>query len=112
MYQQNVLQTYLAANSLGGIDNNRFFAPANDPFATATVLSEIISRYERKGPVTNLYLSPLSTKAQALGFALYHMAECGSKNASIIFPFSAKYAGHTSDNLARAWKYHLEFPIL
>lgn len=112
MYQQNVLRTHLAADSLGEIRSNRFFAPANDPFATATVLSEIISRYERGGPVTNLYLSPLSTKAQALGFALYHMGECSDKNASIIFPFSAKYSGNTSDKLARVWKYHLEFPIL
>lgn len=111
MYQQNALRTRVAADALGDSGAGRHFAPANDPFVTATVLSEIVWRQERVAPVTNLYLSPLATKAQALGFVLYFLGECEGKHASIIFPFSARYAGDTSEGLSRIWKYRLEFPL-
>jgi hypothetical protein len=86
----------------------RVFAPASDPFATATVLSELIAREERKKPITNLFLSPLSTKPQALGFALFYQRECSSRAASIIYPFSDSYAIDTSSRIGRIWKYEID----
>ena len=51
------------------------FRPANDPFATANVLQERVKAEESRGGVTNLYLAPLGTKPQTLGFALYFATE-------------------------------------
>ena len=42
MYQQNAWQTWQAADSLGGALDEKHFAPASDPFATAAVLSDIV----------------------------------------------------------------------
>src|SRR6266436_4721830 len=53
MYQQNAWRTRLAADSIGESAGRKHFAPANDPFVTATVLSEIIARQNRIEPVTN-----------------------------------------------------------
>jgi len=114
MYQQNVLQTRLAADALGGgwlQEGTAFFAPAHDPFATAGVLREIVQRREKRAKITNLYLSPLATKAQALGFSLYFIGECLNRNASIIFPFCAKYSSETSEGISKVWCYSVQFPI-
>ena len=108
MYQQNLLRTSRASDALGYFDrHSRYFAPASDPFVTASVLQEIITN---SGKPSNLYLSPLSTKAQALGFVLYYITECRDSNASVIYPFSARYARNTTTGLARTWKYVVEFP--
>ena len=104
-----------AADAIGTnktFDIDRFFAPANDPFITAATLSEIVRLRERHGPITNLYLSPLATKPQALGFALYYLAECVGKNASILFPISTRYERETSTGLSRVWKYTVQYPLL
>ena len=108
MYQQNLLRTSMARDALGGLDDggSRYFAPANNPFVTASVLSEIV---ERSGSISNLYLSPLSTKAQALGFVLYYLTEWKGANASVLYPFSAHYASQTTKGLARTWRYGVEF---
>jgi hypothetical protein len=111
MYQQNAWRTRLAADAIGESTGGKYFAPANDPFVTATVLSEIIFRQRRIEPVTNLYLSPLATKAQALGFVLYYMGECEGQNSSIIFPFSSQYSPETAEGISRIWRYRLEFPM-
>jgi hypothetical protein len=109
MYQQNAWRIRLAADSIGEAAEVKYFAPANDPFATAGVLSKIISEERLIGPITNLYLSPLATKAQALGFVLFYLGECQSQNASIIFPFSARYPAEGATGISRIWKYCLEF---
>jgi hypothetical protein len=78
MYQENVLNAFKAEEAIGVnkvTDVDAFFAPANDPFVTASLLSEIVSRRARIRKISNLYLSPLATKAQALGFALYFIGE-------------------------------------
>lgn len=109
MYQQNAWRTRLAADSIGEAAAIKHFAPANDPFATATVLSDIINSEGPISRITNLYLSPLATKAQALGFVLFYLGECDGQNASIIFPFSTKYSSESAKGVSRIWKYHLEF---
>ncbi len=114
MYQENVLNAYKASNAIGTNEfgsTESYFAPANDPFATASTLSEIVARKKRAGPITNLYLSPLATKPQALGFGLYYIGECIGECAGIVFPVSSSYERETSTGVSRVWMYTIEFPL-
>jgi hypothetical protein len=106
MYQENVLQADGAQESLGPA--NTFFSPANDPFVTASVLSKIAAEYEKRVPITNLYLSPLASKAQVLGFWLFYHFEGNERPTSILFPFKPEYSRETSKGIARIWKYTIE----
>ncbi len=112
MYQQNLLRISRAEDVLRPVaTRRRFFAPANDPFVTASVLNDIVSGGAGVSEITNLYLSPLATKAQALGFVvffLYHIAHV--PNCSIVFPFSSNHEKHTDYGISRAWKYVVELP--
>ncbi|MFO7482584.1 hypothetical protein [Oceanibaculum nanhaiense] len=112
MYQESVLRSRKAADELGDpsfSEYHRSFAPANDPFGTASVLSEIVARRLLSAPDTSVMLCPLGTKAQALGFAIYHMFECDPIGARVLFPFSKGYSAKTGADLARAWLYRVEF---
>ena len=114
MYQQSVLRSREVADLLGDPSfspAHRATAPANDPFVTASVLSEVVASREAKRPPTNLYLCPLGTKVQALGFSLFFLAECRGKNRSILFPFSTRYSPETTQGLSRIWLYEVEFPL-
>ena len=112
MYQQNVLRASRSWNALGNPPRRwRFFAPANDPFVTAEVLHEIVIR-NGGSRISNLYLSPLATKAQALGFVLFYVVERRESNSSIIFPFSMGYEKETGTGLSRTWRYTLDFGAL
>lgn len=111
MYQESVLRSRRAADELGDpnfAETHRSFAPANDPFGTASVLSEVIQQRLTRGRDTSLMLCPLGTKAQALGFALYHIFEGDPLGARIVFPFSEGYSPKTGTGLARAWLYRVE----
>lgn len=89
---------------------NRQFAPANDPFATAGVLAELIRKVDNSKQRPNIYLSPLSTKAQALGFALYWVLEGTQRGAvSMLLPECEVYSRETSIGLRRLWAYEIEF---
>jgi hypothetical protein len=114
MYQENVLNAYKAEDAIGvnkSTDPNIYFAPANDPFVTASVLSEIVCRRRRIKPISNLYLSPLATKAQALGFALYFIGEGIDSSTNMLFPISSSYARETTYGLSRVWLYTIEYPL-
>jgi hypothetical protein len=94
MYQENVLRAYRAEEAVGRrtIDeSSSYFAPANDPFVTASTLREIVNQLNARKPVTNLYLSPLATKPQVLGFAVYYLTERRNTATSLIFPFCEAY---------------------
>jgi hypothetical protein len=108
MYQQSALRAFDAADALGEAAVERCFAPANDPFVTATVLSATIKALRARRRITNLYLSPLATKAQALGFALYHLTECRGEPVSIIFPFSPRYSIDSASGISRIWRFVVE----
>jgi hypothetical protein len=111
MYQESVLRSRRAAEEIGDpnfSEQNRSFAPANDPFGTASVLDEIVRKRITTEPGGNIVLAPLGTKAQVLGFVLYFIYECSALPVSVIFPFSTGYASETSTGLARAWRYQLE----
>lgn len=107
MYQQNVLRAHAASDSLGDV-KRKVFAPANDPFATATIISQLVAEEEAVEGITNLFLAPLSTKPQALGFSLFFLRECASRPATIVYPFSRNYSADSSSRIGRIWKYSLE----
>jgi len=111
MYQESVLRSRRAADELGDpnfSETHRSFAPANDPFGTASVIGEIIEQRLARYRATSIMLCPLGTKAQALGFALYHIYEGAPLGARIVFPFSEGYSPKTGTDLARAWLYRVE----
>lgn len=113
MFQENILRAYKAEESLGGKqfieEHSSFYAPANDPFMTSKLLQQCINKENKFKNITNLYLSPLSTKAQTLGFALYYVCERINTATSIIFPFCTQYTRETSKGILKIWKYTIEF---
>jgi hypothetical protein len=114
MYQENVLKVHQAREALGAGRVNDYqcsiFAPAADPFSTASALCKKVKEIESAKPISNLYLCPLSTKAQVLGFTLFYLAECQDRSASIIFPFESAYNKATSISNERIWEYIIELP--
>lgn len=112
MYQQSALRASESGDvALGGRwVSNRRFAPANDPFATAQVVSDIVGRVDAKYGMPNIYLAPLSTKAQTLGFALYWQLEGRARGGvSLLMPECITYSRETSLGLKRLWSYEVEF---
>ena len=89
----------------------RRFAPANDPFSTAAVLRSIVDEVDRQGSTqANIYLSPLATKVQTLGFALYWQLEGRLRGGiSILLPECTTYSRETTIGLKRLWSYTVEF---
>lgn len=113
MYQENVWRVSRTEEELGGDRSllDELLAPASDPFETATIISEYISRIrDQKGHV-NVYLSPLGTKPQVLGFALYFAMECLDAHTatSMLLPISTHYERITGDRVSRTWRYQVEF---
>ncbi|KQM79192.1 hypothetical protein ASE74_01080 [Pedobacter sp. Leaf216] len=116
MYQENILKAYKAAEETVSKgeevfidDDNTIFAPANDPFVTANIISQFVRKQNKKDVITNLYLCPLSTKAQTLGIALYFISECLNQPCSILFPICERYAKETTEGISKIWKYSVEF---
>jgi len=111
MYQQSRLRINEAEEAAS--DQQPYFAPANDPFITANVIRDLVAKLDQERRITNLYLSPLGTKAQTLGFVLYYIGECmdGQRDGGIIFPFSEYYAKETSTGISKSWLYKIEFPL-
>lgn len=111
MYQQSVMKVSESGDVAQRAEwtKNRRFAPANDPFSTAAIVSELV-RNIRRGGDANIYLSPLSTKAQVLGFALYWCYEVESSGAvSMLLPECEIYSRETSEGMKRLWCYSVEF---
>ncbi|HET7117833.1 MAG TPA: hypothetical protein VFI29_15165 [Hanamia sp.] len=105
MYQENILKINKVKDSIGKkIDK---YAPAYDPFITAQVINEIV---EENSNHSNIYLSPLSTKPQALGIAFYYLWNFEKKPISIIFPYSNTYHPKTAIGIKKTWKYTFELP--
>lgn len=109
MYQESIIRLdRTGVISVDDSDDWVAFAPANDPFVVAAELSAIVSRIRGRSGITNLYLCPLSTKVQALGFALYYLRELQGASASIIFPFAETYERETSSGVGKTWIYEIE----
>lgn len=109
MYQENRLRTEECQAAFGAVAHT-CFAPGYDPFATAHVLAEFVEKFKWK--IKNLYLSPLATKAQVLGFALFYLMEQREIPVSIIFPFSQRYNRETSSGVSELWRYTIDFDLL
>lgn len=105
MYQESVLKMYYAKESIGSVISK--YAPAFDPFVTAQTIQEIINS---NALFSNIYLSPLSTKPQALGIVLYYLWNYQDKPINIIYPYSNYYYPKTAHGLKKTWKYSLQFP--
>lgn len=109
MYQGSRERMDKARPWLRGFAESSFlYAPASDPFMTAQVLQDSLRSLRRRGGVSNVYLSPLGSKAQALGFALYFLMEEQGKSTSLIFPFVSQYSEKTSVGLSRVHIFELE----
>ena len=113
MYQENIIRASRASEAVGqpiGMEDNNHFAPAGDPFITANVLSSIVRAEGEKKRITNLYLSPLSTKVQTLGFCLFFLWECVGTHASILYPYCNNYPHETSVGISRIKKFTVVLP--
>jgi len=112
MYQENILRASKASDSIGrhcGNNPNNYLAAANDPFATAQVLKEICEIENNTERVSNIYISPLATKVQALGFTLFYLFEKDNYPISIIYPFCKTHSKRTSAGISRIWRYSIDF---
>ncbi len=110
MFQENLLKIAKSEEYLGSISQgnlNTIYAPAYDPFQTALEISKLVKSERKHDKLSNLYLSPLSSKPQTLGFALYYIIECIDKPVSAIFPFCESYNESTSVGISRIWQYNI-----
>lgn len=105
MYQESILKMENAKQSTGEFKKIKF-APAFDPFVTAQIINEII---EENPNSTNIYLSPLSTKPQTVGMALFYIKNHEEFPISIVFPYSKTYTSKHAEGIKRTWKYTVEF---
>ncbi len=111
MYQQSAVRASESGDVAlsGKWVSNRKFSPANDPFSTADTIGRIISSIDLKHAVPNVYLSPLSTKAQTLGFAIYWVLEGVKRGGvSMLMPECITYSRETSQGMKRLWLYEVE----
>lgn len=112
MYQENILRTLKAPDSLTADTIFKpIYAPAADPFETASTLKKYIDENDCLTKYKKIYIAPLSTKAQALGIALLYINEFQSLNSkiSIVYPFTDRYSKETSKGISKLWKYTVEF---
>jgi hypothetical protein len=111
MYQENLLRTEAVSDDYGAkVLRKTIFAPASDPFETAAVIKRYLEKNNCMKKFANIYICPLSTKAQALGISfLYLREEYLQKNVSVIYPFSTGYSKETSQGIAKIWQYTFEF---
>lgn len=116
MYQQSAIKSSESGSATFSPSwvINRRFAPANDPFATAEVIAEIVKEKEKRkrNQPTNIYLAPLSTKAQALGFALFWLYEKNpQRSIAMLLPSLETYSRETTNGLKRLWAYTIELDL-
>jgi len=120
MYQENVLNLIKSKSDLGIEENEELlYAPANNPFITAHVISEYIEKYVKennKNTIKNIYLSPLATKAQTIGMTLFYIFEQEKYedidiNIHIHYPFTDSYSASSSEGIFRINKYTIEFDL-
>lgn len=109
MYHESILRLDRVASANRGRNHEQvLFSSANDPYVTAAELSVAYARL-KKSNLTNLYLSPLATKPNTLGFGLFYLRELEGTASSLIFPFSTRYSRQTDSGLGRSWIYPIVF---
>ena len=105
MYHESVLRLDRVRSERPRIGDEVYYSSANDPFVVASSLKSALTSVNAHRPITNVYLSPLATKAQAVGFGLYYLRYLVGSAASIIYPNSASYNRETSTGVGRSWIY-------
>lgn len=110
MYQESVYRVSQARESINDFRaRSLLFAPANNPFMTAQVLSDHISNLRATGVAQNIYLCPVGPKTQVLGFAWYYLCDAIGSATSMVFPYSKRYSRETSTGLAAVNLFEMEF---
>jgi hypothetical protein len=109
MYQENRLKTEQCQAAFGRVVE-QCFAPGYDPFATAQALERFV--FSNLRSVKNLYLTPLATKPQVIGFAWFYLMSCIDMPVSIVFPISNGYNRETSTGISEVWRYVMDFELL
>jgi hypothetical protein len=112
MYQESILRLERVVDSPYQASNEQSaFASANDPFVTCGVLQQTVERLRGLQSITNLYLSPLATKPQVLGFGLFFQSNLRSSASSVVFPFAMSYDKETSTGVGKSWVYPVRLPL-
>lgn len=103
MYHESILRLDRVSSerSRGEVE----YSCANDPFVVAASLASAVRIAESRRRVTNIYLSPLATKPQAVGFGLHYLKRMRGTATSIIYPLSPSYDKETSTGVGRSWIY-------
>jgi hypothetical protein len=107
MYQESVVRLEKVGDAPYRVPEEFLaYASANDPFVTYMALHEAIGSFvaKHKRP-TNIYFSPLATKPQAVGFALYYLDNLAATPSSIVMPFAKRYSKETGAGVGRSWIY-------
>lgn len=113
MYQESVYRVAQAKESINGFSSRRLLhAPANNPFMTAQVLSAHLASLKGQGAADNIYLAPVGSKSQVLGFAWYFLCEAQNSSTSMVFPYSVSYSRETSVGLGAVHSYDLELDLI
>jgi hypothetical protein len=109
MYQESVVRLQKVADAPFRVPEELLaHSSANDPFVTYMILDEALKKFEtRHGKPSNIYLSSLATKPQAVGFSLYFIDKLVNSAASLIMPFPKNYSKETSKGIGRAWAYSI-----
>lgn len=109
MYQESIFRLSKVKESIKDFRPDSFlFAPANNPFMTAQVVSDHVRRMRSVKGYNNAYLCPLGPKAQVLGFALYFLYEAAGCATSVLFPYAKRYSRETSLGLAAVHAFEVE----
>jgi len=107
MFQQSMLRVHEIEKH-----RDKFrYAPASNPFMTAQKIHDTVNEFRGDKEKVSVYLAPLSTKPQVLGFALYALRNEDSSDleVNIIYPFVEKYSEKTSKGIAKTWQYKIDF---
>lgn len=105
MYHESILRLDRVRSERPRIGDEVYYSSANDPFVVASSLKSALTSVHAHKPITNVYLSPLATKAQAVGFGLFYLRHLVGSAASIIYPNSTNYDRETSTGVGRSWIY-------
>lgn len=105
MYHESILRLHRVRSERSRIGDEVYYSSANDPFVIASSLATSVRLVDRHKPITNIYLAPLATKPQAVGFGLYYLRHLNNGAASIIYPNARRYNRETSKGVGRSWIY-------
>ncbi len=109
MYQESLVRLQRVVEAPGSVAPVQIaYAAANDPFATFMAVESALQKiYLNQGGISNIYMSPLATKPQVIGFCMYYLKRLNGSSASLVFPFARKYSKETSKGVGRSWLYRL-----